>query len=96
MLTQRPAPYPKCELNIISFLTLLHPLHCPICFKNIIVTLLLLQVIGGWEGCEVVHLCFCLFGWTEGGYYIIIVITIIIIIIIICTVGNCSFMAATC
>ena len=42
----RAAPYPKCELNIISFVTLLHPLHCPIFAKNIMVTLLLIQVMG--------------------------------------------------
>ena len=46
MLTQGPAPDPKCELNIASFLTLPHPLHCPICAKDIIVTVLLLQVMG--------------------------------------------------
>ena len=56
MLTQGPTPDPKCELNISSFLTLPHPLHCPICSKVIMVTLLLLQVMGGWEGWRVVHL----------------------------------------
>ena len=50
MLTQGPTPDPKCELNITSFLTLPHPLHCPICAKDIMVTVLLLQVMGGWEG----------------------------------------------
>ena len=54
MLTQVPSPYPKCELNI-TFLTLPHPLHCFICAKDIMVTVLLLQVTGegggrGWEG----------------------------------------------
>ena len=57
MLTQGPAPDPKCELNITSFLTLPHPLHCPICAKDIMVTVLLLQVIGEWEGWGVVYLC---------------------------------------
>ena len=56
MLTQGPAPDPKCELNITSFLTLLHPLHCPICAKDNMVTVLLLQVMGRWEGWGVVHL----------------------------------------
>ena len=37
---------PKCELNITSFLTLPHPLHCPICAKDIMVIVLLLQVMG--------------------------------------------------
>ena len=50
MLTQRPAPDPKCELNVTSFLTLTHPLHCPSCAKDIMVTVLLLQVMWVWEG----------------------------------------------
>ena len=56
MLTQGPTPDPKCELNITSFLTLPHPSHCPICAKDIMVIVLLLQVMGGWEGWGVVHL----------------------------------------
>ena len=56
MLTQGPAADPKFQLNITSFLTLPHPLHCPICAKDIMVTVLLLQVMGGWEGWGVVHL----------------------------------------
>ena len=56
MLTQGLAPNPKCELNITSFLTLPHPLHCPICTKDIIITVLSLQVMGGWEGLGVVYL----------------------------------------
>ena len=38
MLTQGPAPDPKCELNMTPFLTLSHPLHCPICAKDIMIT----------------------------------------------------------
>ena len=49
MLTQGPIPDPKCELNI-TFLTLTHPLHCLICAKNIMVTVLLLQVMGECQG----------------------------------------------
>ena len=56
MLTQGPAPDPKCELNITSFLTLPHPLHCLICAKDVMVIILLLQVMGEWEGWGVVHL----------------------------------------
>ena len=53
MLTQGPGPDPKCELNVTSFLTLSHPLHCLICAKNIMVIILLLEVmgdgkVGGW------------------------------------------------
>ena len=44
MLTPVPTPDPKCVLNVTSFLTLPHPLDCPICAKDIMVTVLLLQV----------------------------------------------------
>ena len=70
MLTQGPTPDPKCELNITSFLTLPHPLHCPICAKDIMVTVLLLQVMVGSEGWRVFHLCQGLDGGTEGGYHV--------------------------
>ena len=50
MQTQGPTAGLKCELNAISFLTLPHLLHCPICAKDIMVTILLLQFMGGWEG----------------------------------------------
>ena len=50
MLTQGPAPDPRFELNITSFLTLPDPLHCLICGKNIMNILLLFQVMGVWEG----------------------------------------------
>ena len=49
MLTQGPAPDPKCEFNITSFLTLPHQLHCPIYAKDIMTIVLLLQAMGGWE-----------------------------------------------
>ena len=52
MLTERPAPDPKCELNITSLLTLSHPLHCLICAEDVMV-IVLFQVmgdgkVGGW------------------------------------------------
>ena len=65
MLTQGPTPDPKCQLNITSFPTLPHPLHCAICAKDIMVTVLLLQVMREWEGWGVVHLCEGL-GWGTG------------------------------
>ena len=46
MLTQGPTPDSKCELNIILFLTPPQSLHCPICAKGIMVTVMLLQVMG--------------------------------------------------
>ena len=53
MLTQGPAPDPKCKLNISSFLTLPHLSDCLICTRNSMSILLLLQMVGGrdqWEG----------------------------------------------
>ena len=57
MLTQGPAQDATCESNIAPFLTLPHPLHCPIRNKENMVTVLLFQVVGGWEGWALVHLC---------------------------------------
>ena len=57
MLTQGPAPDPKDELNITSFLTLPHLLYCPICARDVMIIVLLLEVMWGWEGWGVVHLC---------------------------------------
>ena len=48
MLTQWPAPDPKSKLNI-SFLTLPYPIDCFICAKDLMIIVLLLQMIGGWE-----------------------------------------------
>ena len=64
MLTQGPTPDPKCELNITSFVALPHALHCPICAKDIMVTVLL-QVMGGWEGWGWFMLEF---GWGDRGW----------------------------
>ena len=50
ILIQGLTPDLNCELNIISFLTLPHPLHYPICVKDIMITVLLLQVMRVWVG----------------------------------------------
>ena len=47
MLTQGPAPDPKCKLIISSFLTLPHLLDCFICTRNAMSIVLLLQITGG-------------------------------------------------
>ena len=57
MLVQGPPPNHTRDLNITAFLTLSHTLHCPICAKDIGVTVLLLQVMARWVGWGVVHLC---------------------------------------
>ena len=56
MLTQGPAPDPKCKLNIRSFLRLPHLSDCLICTRNSMSIVLLLQMIGGWDWWGVVDL----------------------------------------
>ena len=51
MLTQGPAPDPKCKLIISSFLTLPHLLDCLICTRNAMPIVLLFQMMGGWDRC---------------------------------------------
>ena len=48
MLTQGPAPDPKCKLIISSFLTLPHLLDCLIFTRNAM-SIVLLQILGGWN-----------------------------------------------
>ena len=48
-LTQEPAPDPKCKLIVSSFLTLTHLLDCLTCTKNAMSTVLLLQMMEGWD-----------------------------------------------
>ena len=47
MLTQGPAPDPKCKLNISSFLTLPLLLDCLICTRNSVSIVLLLWMMWG-------------------------------------------------
>ena len=56
MLTQGPTPYPKCKVNISLFLTLPHQSDCLICAKDIMI-IVLLQMMGQWEGWGLIHLC---------------------------------------
>ena len=51
MLTQAPAPDPKCKLIISSFLTIPHFLDCFICTRNTMSIVLTLQMMGGWDRC---------------------------------------------
>ena len=48
MLTQGPAPDPKCKLNISSFLTLPHLLDYLICTRNSLSIVFLLGMMRGW------------------------------------------------
>ena len=47
MLTQGPAPDPKCKVNISSFLTLPHLSDCHFCTSNSMFIVLVLQMMGG-------------------------------------------------
>ena len=55
MLTQGPAPCPKCKLNISSFLKLPHLLDCLISTRNSVSIVLLLSIMGGLDRWGVVH-----------------------------------------
>ena len=56
MLTQGPAPDPKCELNISSSLTLRHLSDCLICTRISVSIALLLQMVTGWDTWRVAYL----------------------------------------
>ena len=51
MLTQGPAPDPKCKLNISSFLTLPHLSDYLIRLPHSMSVVLLLQMMGRWVRC---------------------------------------------
>ena len=57
MLTQVSTPNPKYKLNISSFPTLLHPSDCIIYATDIIIIVLLMQMMWGWEVWKVVNIC---------------------------------------
>ena len=56
MLTQGPAPDPKCKFNISSFLTLPHLSDCLICTWNSVSIVFLLEMVGEWARWVVVDL----------------------------------------
>ena len=71
MLTQGSAEDPKCKLNISSFLTLPCPLEWVTYAKDIMIIVLLLHMMGEWEGWGGgggVHLCQGLVEGTGGGW----------------------------
>ena len=73
MLTQGPAPDPKCKLNISSFLTLPHLLDCLICARNSMSIVLLLKMVRVWGRWGVVDLYHqSMGGRREDGYYLIV------------------------
>ena len=66
MLTQGPAPDPKCKLNISSFLTLPHLLDCFVCTWNSVSIVLLLWMMGDWIGGGGWFMSGC--GWGDRGW----------------------------
>ena len=80
MLTQVPTPDSKIELNITSFFTLSHPLHCPICAKDDMVTELLLQLMEDEKiGCGFFMLGF---GW--GGQGVVVIFFLYVALFLCC------------
>ena len=71
MLTQVPAPDPKCKLNISSFLTLPHFSDCFISTRNSVSIIFLLRMIGGWDRWGMVASYQDFGGGTGGGYYLL-------------------------
>ena len=55
MLTQGPAPDPKCKLSTSSFLALPHLSDCLIYTRDSMSGVLLLQMVQGWDRWGVVH-----------------------------------------
>ena len=70
MLTQGPAPDPKCKSNISSFLTLPHLLGCLIFTWNSVSIVLLFWMIGEWDRWGVVDSYQGVWGWTGNKYYL--------------------------
>ena len=66
MLTQGPAPDPKCKLNISSFLTLPDLSDCLICTRNAMPIVLLLQIMGDGIGGGSSSILAC--GWGDKGW----------------------------
>ena len=67
MLTEGPAPDPKCKLNISSFLIHPHWLDCLICTRNSMFIVFLVWKMGGWdrwEGGWFIPSC----GWGDKGW----------------------------
>ena len=71
MLTQGPAPDPKCKLIMSSFLTLPHLLDCLICTRNVMSIVLLLQMMEDGIGDSWV-IYFRRWEGEQGGYHLIV------------------------
>ena len=75
MLSQGSALHLKYKFNkcnVSSFLTLSHSLDCLICAKDIMIIVLLLEMMGGWEGFAVFRVCYGLGGGAVGGIIFLI------------------------
>ena len=90
MLTQGPAPDPKCKLNISLLLTLPHPSDCLICANGIMIVVSLLQIMGDGKVRG------------SGGWFIYVRVWVegqgmvsLFLLFCFCVVINCSFMAGT-
>ena len=83
MLTQGPAPGPKCKLNISSFLTLPHLPDCLICIRNSMSLVLLLQMMGGWVrwGKWLIYNSVWEGGGTGGGYYLAVFVFLLLLLL---------------
>ena len=82
ILTQEPAPDPKCKLNVTSFFTFPHPLDCLICAKDIMI-IVLLKMMGGMGRLGVVYLCGGLGGGIGSRYHIFSIFCSVFVLLLI-------------
>ena len=78
ILTQACAPDLKCNLNISSFVTLLHFSESLIYTRSSLSIVLLLQMVGGWDRWEEVDLEQGVGGEEEGGYYLEVLLLLLL------------------
>ena len=86
MLTQGPAPDPKCKLNISSFLTHQHLLHCLISTRNSVSMVLLLWMMGGEGGWFISGS-----GWENRGWVLSLFFFIVICVFVFWSLMSCLF-----
>ena len=92
MLTQWPAPDPKCKLNISSFLTVPCPFDCIISAWDIMIIALLLHIMGdGKVGGRFSYARV----WVSGIGVGSIVFLFFVLLFCFCAFVNCSVMAGT-
>ena len=94
MLTQGPAPDPKCKLNISSFLTLPHLSGCLICTRNSMFIVLVLQMMGDGIGRWWLIYNRVWEGGTGGGYHLVVFFISLVFLsfVLSCSLSLCFYL----